>query len=306
MSQIKITILKEVQQPNVIACSFFTMTDSYRAFGKYKIHLEVFLKYTKKLTDFEVRIYTDDTGSEFALEVSKDYPNVSVHHFDCPEFREGTGHVGTFGTLARFLPLFEDHKVVWISDIDIPEHWINELSGVDFEGYSYLCYDRKVYARKYTLVAGRFITRVKLPRALLTRFITKVAKGDYKSTIQALNESNKRKPSSEFPYGMDEVFINSSVYDWIKKGSFSVRVILDYNPSILISFSADLTQEEKYLLDKFYKTGHKSLFTKIKDIFRKKVTPILDKQPCLRPLINELDSFKNNFYKTIQLKSSDL
>jgi hypothetical protein len=81
MSQIKITILKEVQQPNVIACSFFTMTDSYRAFGKYKTHLEVFLKYTKKLTDFEVRIYTDDTGSDFALEVSKDYPNVSVHHF---------------------------------------------------------------------------------------------------------------------------------------------------------------------------------------------------------------------------------
>ena len=112
--------------------------------------LIIFLGQVKQLKDFEVRIYTDDTGSEFALKVAKD-PNISVIHFDCPEFREGRGHMGTFGTLVRFLPLFEKHEIVWIADIDIPDFFVSQKNldemfghSCDFKLSSRICYERKV------------------------------------------------------------------------------------------------------------------------------------------------------------------
>jgi len=51
------------------------MKDSYRDFGKYQRHLQNFLYQVKKFfKDFEVRIYTDDTGSEFSLKAAENYP----------------------------------------------------------------------------------------------------------------------------------------------------------------------------------------------------------------------------------------
>jgi len=300
MSQIQITIFNELEKPNVISCSFFTMTESYRSFEQYKANLKTFVTQASKLSAFEVRIYTDDTGIEYAKELLS--PHVSVYHFNCPEFREGTGHVGTFGTLVRFLPLFEEHQTVWISDIDIPGHWLNKPFGRDIEAYSMLCYDRKVYARKYTLGAGRFISRVKFPRALLTRFITKVIEGDLDSTIEALNKQNKRKPQSKFPYGMDEVFLNTSVYNSMKKHSLDVSILIDYIPSLI---THAVTQEEARIIQTYYRTADRSLVPKLKDIFRKKIPAILDQYPCLNPLMQELDTLKS-FIKRVELKSSEL
>jgi len=49
-----------------------------------------------------------------------------VIHFNCPEFREGEGHTGTFGTFPRFLPLFEkDLELVWVTDIDVIQSYLN-------------------------------------------------------------------------------------------------------------------------------------------------------------------------------------
>jgi len=300
MSQIEITIFNEVQYPNVISCSFFTMTDSYRSFEKYKANLATFITYTHKLTDFEVRIYTDDTGIEYAKTFIGSH--VSVYHFNCPEFREGTGHTGTFGTLVRFLPLFEDHQTVWISDIDIPQHWLTKPPSGDIDGYTMLCYDRKVYARKYTLGAGRFISRVQFPRAMLTRFLNRVSKGDFDSVVDALNKQNKRKPQSKFPYGMDEVFLNSSMYDWIKRANLNMVILIDYIPALITHF---VTAKEKATIEHYYKTNNQSLVPKLKEIFKKKIPPILDQYPCLDPLMKELASLKS-FTKDIQIKTSNL
>ena len=310
MSQIKITVLKQgTVHPNVIACSFFTMEDSYRSFEKYQRHLQKFLRQVKVFKDFEVRIYTDDTGSEFCLQVAKD-PNVSVYHYECPQFREGKGHVGTFGTLARFLPLFEPHGKVWISDIYIPDNYFSlENSNSDFRIYSLLCYDRKVYGRKYTIAAGRFITTQQLPRALLTRFITKVLKGDYDEQRDALNAANTRKPPSAFPYGMDELFLNRPVYDWMKQREFTLNVLVDYVPSAYIAFYSKFTKDEDAVLYDFYKTNDKRLVPKIKALLLKKVPPIINEHPCLQPLLDRLkdsNSFKQDFYVRLKIKSSEM
>jgi hypothetical protein len=309
MSQISISVLKQgLKYSKVISCSFFTMKDSYRNFGKYQAHLAKFLGQVRRyFRHYEVRIYTDDTGAEYALKISQGYPDVSVLRFNCPEFREGSGHVGTFGTLVRFLPLFEKHDLVWVSDIDIPDNYFAlENSQDDFRIISPVCYERKVYGRKYTFLAGRFISRHQLPRALLTRFLNKILDGDYAKEIQEMNEQNSRKPPSLFPYGTDELFMNWSVYDWIKKRDFSINVLMDYTPGGIITKNAGYTQEEIDIDYEFYKTQNKDLIPLMKKTLKEKLPIAMQKYPCLQIMLEKLDLFKNDFYERFRISSSDL
>ena len=309
MSQIYISVLKQgLKYSKVISCSFFTMKDSYRNFAKYQAHLAKFLGQVRKyFKNYEVRVYTDNTGSEYAVKVSQGYPDVSVLHFDCPEFREGSGHVGTFGTFARFLPLFEEHSLVWVSDIDVPDNYFAlENSQDDFRIVSQVCYERKVYGRKYTFLAGRFISKHQLPRALLTRFLNKILDGSYAKEIEGLNQHNSRKPPSAFPYGTDELFMNWSVYDWIKKRDFTISVLIDYNPGSIVTKNAGYTEEEDQVIYDFYKTDNKKLIPLIKKTLKEKLPIAIQKYPCLKPLLEKLDLFQNDFYERFRISSSDL
>jgi hypothetical protein len=105
------------------------MADAYRKVEKYQHYLQKFLQQKQVLKGFETRIYTDDSGKEFALKVTKNDPTVSVYHFNYSPLREKIGHIGTFGTLIRFLPLFESGlETVWVSDIDIPDSYLDPSS----------------------------------------------------------------------------------------------------------------------------------------------------------------------------------
>jgi hypothetical protein len=313
MSQIIIKILKQgIKYPNIISCSFFTMEDAYRSFEKYQRHLQRFLGQVKQLKDFEVRIYTDDTGSDFAVKVAKD-PNITVIHFDCPEFREGRGHTGTFGTLVRFLPLFEKHEIVWIADIDIPDFFVGQQNldemfenKCDFKLSSRICYERKVYGRKYTMEAGRLISIVQLPKRLLTSFITKLIDGKYEKEIQELNSQNTRKPPSKFPYGVDELFLNWPVYDWIKKGKYKIFVETDMLVTQMLIKNVQIPKKDEEVISAFYHEPQKKLVPKMKEIYKRWIPEILNKYPCLQILLDKLHIFKENFDEKIFIKSSEL
>jgi hypothetical protein len=287
------------------------MKDAYRSFEKYERHLQKFLNQTKTyLSGFEVRVYTDDTGKEFALKASEKYPDVSVIHFDCEMFREGHGHIGTFGTLVRFLPLFEEHEYVYISDIDVSDEYLkNKVNREDITIYTQICYQRKVYGRKYTIVANKFMTSVHMPRALLTRFLNKVSNGEYEKERDALNAANKYKPPSPFPYGMDELFINWPVYDWIKKRDYSVNVNIDYADPVILNIIRLHSPKDDEIVLKHYRTGDKKYIPKLKEIFKKNIQLGLEKYPCLKLLDEKLKdprTFKNDFFERIKINSKDL
>jgi len=312
MSQIKLKILKQgLQYSKIVSCSFFTMQDSYRDFAKYQRHLQKFLWQVKNhFRNVEVRIYTDDTGSDFSLQAAEQYPDVSVIHYDCPEFRDGAGHLGTFGTLVRFLPLFEEHESVWVSDIDIPDNYlVHKQLTEEFSVFTQICYQRKVYGRKYTIIAGRLISRIQLPKSLLTRFLNKVLDGDYTEQRDALNSANKYKPPSRFPYGMDELFLNWPVYDWIKKRDYKIYMNIDYSDPVITKYIQATSKEDDEVTYKFYKTGEKKYLIKMKTVFKKYIPLLVEKYPCLQALSDKLEdphAFKNDFIERITVKSSDL
>jgi len=303
MSQIVITVLKQgTKHPNILSCSFFTMQDAYRSFAKYQSQLKRFLDQVKGL-DYEIRIYTDDTGKDFALKVAKE-DNVTVLHYDCEPFHEDNGHVGTFGTLVRFLPLFEDHDSVWISDIDIPDHYLDDKFKGDIKISSNICYERKVYGRKHTILAGKFISRIQFPKVLLTNFIKKLLAGKFKSEVDALNAQNTRKPPSVFPYGVDELFLNSAVYDWIRKRDINLTVETDMLVTNMLTKNVKLPEKDEALLAEFYRHPRKQLMPRMKTLY-KKWLPQLD-YPCIKDLLDTLDSYDSNFIKKLFIKSSEL
>ena len=305
MSQIEINILKEATPPSkkVLSCSFFKMQGAYRDISIYKSYLEgLITRKSKILKGFELRVYTDDSGKDFVLDLAKDEDHVSVYHYNCPAFKEGDGHTGTFGTLVRFLPLFEPGlEIVWITDIDIQAPILSpdtiqtmKRLNRDFYMNTHICYNRKPWNQgiKYPIVAYKIISFITLPRQLLTRFITKLTNGEFSDVIDEINGYNDRKtPNKKFPYGMDEYFINNVVHKYIKTHNISIYLMVGYSViNILLNESKQLTYKEKTLMQNFSKQPRKDDFPKIKQLIKKLIPPVLEKYPCLQEMLDKIDS----------------
>jgi hypothetical protein len=309
MSQIEIQILKQgTETKKVISCSFFTMRDAYRDVSTYEHNLRKFCGMSK-LPGFCLRIYTDDSAKESALEIASKYEHVSVYHFNCPEFREEVGHVGTFGTFVRFLPLFEKGlEIVWISDIDIPEHWLEKVPTQEFNYKVFICYNRKVYGRKYTILAGTIVSRITFPKQIFTRFLNNLANGKYEDMVDKLNESNKRKPPSKVPYGIDEVFANTSIYEYLIRHDVSISINYNYLTGLdqFLTYSGKLTYQELNSLKSFYIKGNMEKFNSAKILLKKHLPWAVSERPCFQGTLDLLPTFRTSFVKTYVLKGSEL
>jgi hypothetical protein len=320
MSQIEITILKQGNRyKNVLSACFFTMADAYRKFDVYKSDLKKFLQSTKQINGFEIRLYTDDSGKDFVLDEVGDFPDVTVLHYDCPPFREGKGHTGAFGTIVRFLPLFEKGlDIVWISDIDLDRSIITldivemmERNGADIFIPSAFCYQRKPWVGdvlKHPIQAGRFISKIKFSKQLLTNFIQRLIDGKYSELIKSINEYNRQKaPNDMFPYGMDEAFLNSSIYSSIRKHNVKVIVRKDFfTRNFLVYDIEGFPQEDIRVLDRYYKNPTHDLFKQVKQIYKKYVPMMLETRPCMQELLDRMSDFKKSFLIFLLLESNDL
>jgi hypothetical protein len=306
MSQIEITLLKQADIPSkkVLSCSFFVMQGGYRDTSIYKDALQKLVSFkSKRLEGFEFRIYTDDSGKDFVLSISQNEPHVSVYHYDCPFFREGNGHTGTFGTLVRFLPLFESGlDVVWITDIDVfiallDPDILKKMKQYKRQIYvdTMVCYQRKPWALvDYPIIAHKFISFVTFPKQLLTRFLTKLINGDYSEMIDAINNYNERKsPNLKFPYGTDELFINNKIYAYIKKHEIPVFILRRNAIGSIVKYHdrINMSEKDKKFLDDFSYRPTKDQFPRLKNLYKRVIPIILDEYPCMQIVLDNIDNF---------------
>jgi hypothetical protein len=320
-SELEITILKQgTSSKKVLSCSFFTMADAYRKVEQYERNLQKFLQQKKVLKGFETRIYTDDSGKEFALKAAKNDPTVSVYHFNYSPLREKIGHIGTFGTLIRFLPLFESGlETVWVSDIDIPDSYLDpsyitcmKTKNVNFAYHSYTCYDKKVYKQPYTIVANKMISFITFPKQLFTKFINQLVHPTklLQEKIDILNEAMKKrkKPYSKIPYGIDELFLNTIIYNYLIDHNTQCYIIKNYLILTykLLDHNNLLTDEESEYVYLYVYKNRSSLFNKIKHVLKTKLPLILEKHPCVKETLDQLDFFKTSFIKHIIKKGAEL
>ena len=215
--------------------------------------------------------------------------------------------LGTFGTLVRFLPLFEDLDTVWSSDIDIPDSYLDAKllhTTSDFVINTVACYDLKVWGRKYTILGGRFISKMKFPKALLTRFLTKLSSGNLSSKIEEINTANKRKKESRIPYGIDELFLNTVIYNYLQTHSNNITVHKDYSADTFIRWY--VPEKDAIILEKFYRNPTIANLNKVKQVYISNSDVLLKRFPCLEGTYHHLNSFKNNFMQTSIVSGSEL
>jgi hypothetical protein len=221
-----------------------------------------------------------------------------------------------FGTLVRFLPMFEDLDIAWCSDIDIPRYYLDpvvlkQMSNQKTDIYinTYICYERKAWGRRNTIVVNKFITKIQFPRALMTRFLNMLSDGKLNERLAAINQQNTSantpKPLSKVPYGTDELFINTYVYNWIVNKN--VRTMLDRDYAAPWLMFKLLSKEHRILIQKYYYYPTQSKFLQIKKILEKaEPDPAILEEECYKDFLKTLPKLKNSFVARFVINSENL
>ena len=113
---------------NIISTCFFKrhQNKNYKkdGFNRYIDGLSVLNDKTKRLKGFRVRMFIDKHIHEddaIMKKLSK-LSMIDLVLFECPAFMKDDYHIGLFGTLVRFFPMFDfpgnDANIVILSDID--------------------------------------------------------------------------------------------------------------------------------------------------------------------------------------------
>jgi hypothetical protein len=220
---------------NLVSLSIFKMKDGYRNFNIYLNYLQKILNYFRenKNLSLDLRIYFDESCHKEINKFISENRNIEFYKFNYPPLRIGEFHNGTFGTLARLLPIFnnqhnysKDYDYVWIDDIDIsPENIQDEqidylyANNINTFYSSLFCYYKPWNNVKYGKYNLNFplITNIKIPLSIFNKYINDVSIGTYKNVISSILEYRKDRYKYnydiKFPYGMDEYFTNNIIFE---------------------------------------------------------------------------------------------
>lgn len=115
------------EKSTVISVSLFTCNNAYNKFDMYieglRILVEKFKTYQHwiKFLVFHDLDLSTPSGKRL-LELCDDYRDIHLARFDFPEFKQGDYHIGMFGTLIRYLPMFLTkfkYRYLYIIDCDV-------------------------------------------------------------------------------------------------------------------------------------------------------------------------------------------
>jgi hypothetical protein len=237
-----------------ISVSLFKMVDPYRSFNKY---VNRFLEWVYKIpSNTFIRLYTDEASlmsEEFQSIIDKEINHLEIFIYDYPEFKSRYFHDGTFGTLMRFLSLWDKElwdkykiKYLWVSDVDIYPRFLNtdildmmKKNKASVAYYSKACYSRPWVPEdmNFSIGAGKIIFNKKavVSEYRFKKFLKDILNGKYKwlkedikkyyrniGDIKTLKSIIKSK---YITYGFDEYYCNVILYKDIQ----DYKIIVQYN-----------------------------------------------------------------------------
>ena len=134
--------------------------------------------------------------------------------------------------------------------------------------------------------------------------MNRVSSGKFNETIEEINTKNTRKPRSNFPYGMDEYFLNTYIYNWLKSHNTKILVQKEYL-DFRILFREENQEIKRLLLGYYYNPTYRG-FLKIREFLMKSVPMFVAEHPCYAELQEVLPKLKDSFILFKLLKGSDL
>lgn len=210
------------RRTKLISASLFRMKSAYRDFSKYLRRAILFIKQVERiLPDWIARIYIDESVTESELEKLQ-LSHVEIVLYQCDEFwdSESGTHEGVFGTFMRFLPMFSAQKYECMvsSDVDLPDFWFESFKWFDSHAkevglINQSCHSSRIPQDvRYNILAGGLFSRIVFPRQLLTSFLKQAH--ERKIELKVLKDTDK---DTYLPYGADEYFLNTKLYDYLEK-----------------------------------------------------------------------------------------
>jgi hypothetical protein len=245
-----------------ISISYFAM--KYGTYRKTTTYTGQFIKWSKHIPkNCFIRMYIDKsvfTDPEFSDILKLDIP-LEIYMFEDKRFllEDGIHHDGTFGTMARFLPLFDDTldvDYIWIADMDMEkfdfdEHYLEDMikqkAYVSF--HSEACYARYWIPKEtnYPIVNDRIIVskKIKFSKYQFDKFLREINEGKFKELKGNIEKVRKRLALlkiEKFTYGFDEYYTNNILNkQFIKNNqliyySLTLKQVGIQNPGIISNF----------------------------------------------------------------------
>lgn len=265
----------------LLSTSLFFLENSYKSALRYINGIRKIIEFITKYDDIALRIYFDNSiynhnkFSEFINDIknNKNLSNgkVQLVEYSCSPFMKGSFHIGTFGTLMRFLPLFENshYKVIHILDIDdLGYDYIAKFIDKFQETNKYLVfYDIDNYNKRYDdklntkygycAIANIYLQNYRYDIKLLINFLDSINNSD--DVFNMLENINtkfftyKQLPKDILrTYGIDEYFLNIYLINNMKSdkiGCMKESLYLDYFIDNLVKIDDHEKIVKNYFID---------------------------------------------------------
>ena len=264
------TYIKRYTEPkhkyNIFSVVIFLMEKSYKDpikkyFESLKNYVALFRKvfgnsyylriyYDKSIyspvhNDTEINKYINSKLTKFIKNLET-YEYVQLVEYNCPKFNyKNVYHLGLYGTMQRFIPMFDfaENKnidVVMIADVDSHVDTLVQFR----EMYQYMkdnnhkflygssCKPLRLYqstgnilreTNDYWISAGRIITTIKFPKEIFIDFQETLLSNnkEIKEYFNRDYEYKKVFPTNDiqyiYSYGIDEYFLNYQFRDYLNK-----------------------------------------------------------------------------------------
>jgi len=226
----------------------------------------------KYYPESQLQIFVDRTiANDTTIQDIMKKMNARIFLFDCPEFKlNDTFHIGLFGTLVRFFPIFDINtlpmKIAHIQDLEPTIsmdriYLIEKASRMKFKNkLSFLYMGNKLFeespSKSYFediiaypwILADRFIAFEKFPFTLLTNYLKDVESGKKFLNVYQLDKvfSNRiLKDHDKYSFGIDESFLNNVLINWLITNHKNIGILVKYKISYPIYYSRHLIKRYK-------------------------------------------------------------
>ena len=275
----------------LLSASLFYLENSYKNVSKYIYGLNELVKFIDKHKNYVLRIYYDDSifeNEEYTklLDTFMLNQKIELINFSCSKFIVENHHIGTFGTMLRFLPLFEksDYKIIYISDIDDInyDHIYYSIKKIRKMPHNIFLITHSNYGKHYeylfdnkmgfTALANIYIKKFRFNIDILLNYLTMFIQ-DNNTICKTIEEINKKKIQFNAnvnkyalcTYGIDELFLNLYMLKDIPENKiYVIRECCDlyeYIKEIFVENSNNTNIIHRYLVD-IIKTYYKKVDTR--------------------------------------------
>jgi hypothetical protein len=265
---------------------FFRAYPLTKNFQNYVNGLSKWKTYIKYFPDCQLQIFIDDSiiNNKKIQNLLKDI-KARVYYFKCPKyFSEDNYHLGLFGTLIRFYPMFDINthslKVAHIQDIepiDIDNDYIKTCESFNKIGnmshgaalvYNPMkFFDENYYTNKYKfdndiyypwILAGKFSVFDKVPFKIFTDYLEDIENGKkFYNMYEHIGKDIKKIEHGKYSFGIDESFLNNIYLEYLIKNDMTIGIFIKYkliNPIYQLENKVlkhkDSKNIFKYILDK--------------------------------------------------------